>query len=99
MDAQQLADKYSRAELESLADNFVDSPESYDTKRDLAEAMLEGGWEPATEETSFAAVNPEGMAVVNTPLNKAGLPDPQRVVTAAYRDEDGSVTYEGGGDE
>jgi hypothetical protein len=96
LDAEQLASKYSRDELESLAGDSVDDPDSYDTKRDLAEAMLEGGWEPAPPSTSFEAVNPEGMAVVNTPLNKAGLPDPSRVVTHAYRDDDGTVTYEGG---
>lgn len=96
MDAEQLASKYSRDELEALAGDSVDSPESYDTKRDLAEAMIEGGWTPAPAPTSFEAVNPEGMAVVNTPLNKAGLPDPARVVTQAYRDDDGTVTYEGG---
>lgn len=96
MDAQQLADRYSRAELEALAGDSVDDPDSYDTKLALAEAMIEGGWSPAPSPTSFEAVNPEGMAVVNTPLNKYGLPDPSRVVTKAYRDADGSVSYEGG---
>lgn len=96
MDAQELADKYTREQLNSLAGDSVDDPDSYDTKLDLAEAMLEGGWEPMPPATSFEAVNPEGMAVVNTPLDKYGRPDPARVVTHAYRDDDGTVTYEGG---
>lgn len=99
MTAEELANKYTRAELESLVGDSVDDPASYDTKLDLAEAMLENGWTETPPETSFEAVNPEGMAVVNTPLDKHGIPDPQRVVTAAYRDDDGTVTYEGGGDD
>jgi len=46
--------------------------------------------------TSFEAV--QGVEhVVNTPLNKFGLPDPDRVVEAAYRNDDGTVSFKGGG--
>jgi len=95
MDAQELAGKHNRTELEELAAGIVDDPDSYDTKLELAEAMLENGFTEAPDPTTFEAA--QGVNhVVNTPLNKFGLPDPDRVVTDAKRDDDGNVTYEGG---
>lgn len=96
MTAQQLADKYSRGELDALAIGLVDDPDSFGTKLDLAEAMLDNGYQDASPATSFEAA--QGVEhVVNTPLNKFGLPDPERVVTEAHRGDGGEVTYKGGG--
>lgn len=106
-----LAEVYTKDELVSLAEQHGIAKVKGKSAEELARDLADSGYvysekADARRNPSYprrfqgpdvtTLEGAQGVGnVVNTPLNAAGLPDPEREVTEAHIDDDGTVEYDG----